>query len=518
MGNSTWRADARLHRVWTKVAAVAGLSLVASMTALAPAQGGVLGDLTDPITDPIVEVLDPITDPVTGEIVEPVVDTVTGVVTDPETDEVLGILDPVTGDLLPAPEPDIVEGDGALLLLVDGVLTELCSTTGPTCEQVPLQDLADEAAIILKAVPAEPGAIPQWDPSSCPTFIADICMITAEDLVGDTPLAPVVSFLPGSATDPDAPDTTITSEAPGKQARTHTFTFTAEPSTEQTTFECKLEVAHKSTPPSGAQASHDWQPCGADPFGSHTYPDEFANGTYVFAVQAREGDAVDQTPSTQSWTIALPPEVPETRISAGPRGNSWLLTPRAVFRFRSTVEDSRFQCHYDSMTRACDAGRFVWRPRTDGAPLKPGRHTFKVRAMANNTQDFTPATRRFNVPFDDRALRSVKAWKRAKQKGHFRNSVSITRVEGAALVTRKPQKFRRVVLVADKGRGFGTVQVFRGKQLLREVNLHAKKKLVKRKVIPVKRFTGKLRSGRIRVVVTSAGKPVRIDGIGVARR
>ena len=38
MGNSTWRAHARLHRVRTKVAAVAGLSLVASMTALAPAR------------------------------------------------------------------------------------------------------------------------------------------------------------------------------------------------------------------------------------------------------------------------------------------------------------------------------------------------------------------------------------------------------------------------------------------------------------------------------------------------
>ncbi len=523
MGNSSWRARARLHTVRRRVAAVAGLSLLASMTSLAPAQAGLLDDITGtlpgPVTDvvdPVTDILDPVTDPVTGDLVEPAVDTVTGVVTNPDTGAVLGLLDPLTGELLLAPLPDIGSGTGTLELLVDGVLTELCSSTGPTCEQVPIEDLVDEAAIVLKAVPAEPGAVPQWDPASCPTFIADICVIKVEDLAGDTPVAPLVSFL--SPAQPDAPDTAITSQPPGKQARTHTFTFEADPRTEETTFECKLEVAFKSTPPAGAQDSHDWQPCGADPFGSHSYPDKFANGTYVFAVQARAGDLVDETPATQTWNTALAPEVPETRIVAGQRNGSWLLTPRAAFRFTSTVGGSEFQCHYDSMTSACDAGRFVWRPRAEGARLTPGRHTFKVAAMANKTQDFTPATRRFHVPLDDRALKPLKRWQRKKQQGHVRNTFTLTRVKGAALVTRKPQQFRRVVLVADKGRGFGTVKVFKGKRLLREVNLHAKKKLVKRKVIPIKRFRGKLRSGKIRVVVTTAGKPVRIDGIGVARR
>lgn len=515
MGNSSWRARARLHRVWPKVAAVAGLSLVASMTTLAPAQAGLLDDLRDPITDvldPATEILDPITDPVTGEIIEPVVDTVTGVVSDPETGGVLGILDPITGDLLLAPLPDISSGAGTLFTLVDGAFTELCDSAEAVCDQVPIQELVDEAAIILKAVPTEPGSVPKWD--GCPTFIADICMIKADDLLGDTPLAPIVSFLPGDDTEPDAPDAKITSQPPGKQAKTHTFTFEAEPSTEQNTFECKLEVAHKSTPPSGAQDSHEWQPCGTDPFGSHTYPHEFANGTYVFAVRAFEGDAADQTADTQSWTVALPPEVPETRIGAGPKSRAFVLTPRATFRFRSTVEGSQFRCWYDDLINACDAGRFTWGPRM----LKPGQHTFKVAAMANKTQDFRPAVRTFNVPLDDRALRAVKHWQRKKQRGHVRNTYSLTRVKGAALVTKRPQHFRRVVLVADKGRGFGTVKVFRGKQLLREVHLHAKTKLVKRKVIPIKRFKGKLRAGKIRVVVTSAGRAVRIDGIGVARR
>ena len=513
MGNSSWRARARLHRVWPKVAAVAGLSLVASMTTLTPAQAGLLDDITDPVTD----VLDPITDPVTGEIIEPVVDTVTGVVSDPGTGDVLGIVDPVTGDLLLAPLPDISAGTGTLFAVVDGVLTELCDSAEDVCDQVPIEDLVDEAAVILKAVPADPGSIPAWDPDTCPAFIADICMIDLDDLAGDTPLAPIVAFLPvGSGDADEAPDTEITSPDPQKQKKAHTFTFVADPPSPTARFECKLEVAHKSPPAAGEQRSHDWQPC-ADPSGSQTY-ENLGNGTYLFGVAAVDGPetdpVTDATPATQSWTVALPPEVPETRIVAGPKNRSFVVTPRATFRFRSTVEDSRFQCWYDDLTNACDAGRFTWGPRM----LKPGQHTFKVAAMANKTQDFTPATRRFHIPFDDRALRPVNQWQRKKQRGHVRNTYSVTSVTGAALVTRRPQKFRRVVLVADKGRGFGTVKVFKGKQLLREVDLHAKKKLVKGKVIPVKRFKGKLRAGKIRVVVTSAGKPVRIDGLGVARR
>lgn len=505
MGTKLSRADARLlsarRGIVRGAAAGLGMALLAPMLAAAPAQA---------------DLLDSTTDLLTGEVLEPVVDTTTGVVTDPATGDLVGVLEPGTGELLLAPVPAIESGAGQILVLVNGVMTPLCDSADEVCDPVPLDTMVDEAAVVLKAVPATPGDIPAWDPAGCTQVIADICMIAIQDLAGDTPLAPAVGFLTGSS-DSGAPDTEITSPVPGKRAQAHTFTFRAEPATDQTTFACKLEVSYKSTPPAGAQRSHDWQPCGAEPVGEHRY-EKLANGTYVFAVQALEGDAADDTPATQSWTVAVPPEVPETRIVAGPKGGSWLLARRAAFKFRSSVEGSDFQCSYDSMTDACDSGAFVWGPRKHGAPLRPGTHVFKVAALANKTQDFSPAVRRFHVPLDDRGMRPVKNWTRKKQRGHLKNTYTQTTVKGAALITKRKQKFRRVVLVADKGRGFGTVQIFWGKRMLREVSLEAKKPLVKRKVIPVRKFNGKLRSGKLRVVVTSAGKPVRIDGIGLAKR
>lgn len=517
----TQHAHARLHRVRRRAAAVAGLALVTSMAPLIPAQAGLLdpiSPITDPVTDPVTEVLDPVTDPVTGTLVDPVVDTTTGVVTDPDTGTVLGLLDPTTGELLLAPLPAIGSGSGTLETLVGGAFVPLCSSADQTCGQVPIQDLVDEAAIVLRAVPEDPAATPTWDPASCPTVIGDICMVTVEDLAGGTALEPVASFLPAGGGDLVAPDTLITSAAPQWLSREHTFTFAADPTTATTRFECRLEVAYAgAAAPADAVAAHDWQPC-TGPSGSQTYPN-LANGTYVFAVAAVDGPdvapATDATPATQSWNVAAPPE---TRVQSGPRHRSFLLTRRAAFTFRSTVEPSSFQCWYDGHIRACDAGRFVWRQRTDGAPLRPGRHIFRVAATAGGTQDPTPEVRTFHVPIDDRALRAVKTWRHRKQPGHFHNTVATTRLKGAALVTRKPQRFRRVVLVADKGRGHGTVKVFKGRRLLKEVSLDANQTLLKRRVIRIKRFRGKLRSGRIRVVVTSAGKPVRIDAIGVARR
>lgn len=546
MGNTLGRAHARLRsarrRLTVGTAAGIGLTLVAPVLAAAPAQAGlvsdltggvsevasgipIVGDVTEPLTDllddaPLDELLDgdELLDTSTGLVTDPagtvtkIVDLESGVVTN-ASDELLGILDPVTGELLLPPVPGIEEGAGTLLAVVDGVLTEVCTSADAVCAQLPLDKMVDEAAVVLKAVPASPGDVPSWE--GCPEIIADICLITVDDLTADTPLAPIVSFLTGTG-NPDAPDTVITSAPPGKSSKAHTFRFEADPESDETEFLCKLEVAHKSTPPSGAQRAHDWQPCGADPAGAMSYKN-LANGTYVFAVQATEGELADETPATQSWTTAVAPDVPDTRITAGPKRGSWLFARRATFRFSSTVAGSEFQCDYDTMTAACDDGSFVWRPRTDGAPLRPGTHVFKVAALANKTQDFSPAVRAFHVPLDDRAMNG-NGWHRKKQKGHFRATYTETTRQGASLVTKRKQKFRRVVLIADKGRGFGTVKVYWGDRMLKKVSLHAKKPLLKRKVIAVKRFDGKLRAGKIRVVVASSGKPVRIDGIGLAKR
>jgi hypothetical protein len=482
MGNTSWRARARLRHARTRsakaVAAAVGLALAVPVLTTAPAQAGLLD--------------------IPGEV-------------------------PIVGDLtdLVAPTPVIAPGEAGQIQMLGQVCTS-DGTVQKVCDQLTLAGLdpTTVTSLLLTAVPADPGDVPEWG-ASCPAPLGAVCTIPLSDLLGATPLAPVVTFLPGSA-GAVGPDTRITSAAPGKQKTTHTFTFEGlrEDGTKSdtSTFECMLEFTPQGTPPSGAQKSHPWDECGVDPVGGQTYPN-LANGDYVFGVRAVEpaaaegGEAlVDETPATQSWTVATAPEVPETAIVAGPRAGSWVFTRQATFRFESTVEGGGFQCWYDNLTNACDSGAFTWA----SSLLKPGTHVFKVAASANQTRDFSPAGRSFHVPFDDRALAGA-GWTRTKAKKHFKNTVTTTTTMGAALTTRQTLKFRRVALVADKGRGYGTVKVFWGGKMLREVSLHAKR-LQTRKVIPIKRFTGKLRSGRLRIVVVSSGRTVRIDGIGVARR
>ncbi len=420
-----------------------------------------------------------------------------------------GLPDLGTGLPLVPPAPVIAPGGAGHVEFLGAVVCSSDGSVTKTCNALPLAGLGDTVSLVLTAVPARAGDVPRWDPTTCPDVVAAVCTIPVTDLLGSTPLAPVVSFLPGLG-GAGAPDTTITSAAPGKTSTTHTFTFDAEPRTDATTFECKLQVTYRGTPSEGAQAGHDWRLCET----GMTYQ-RLADGDYVFAVKAIEGtgdEAVeDESPATQSWTTAVPPRSPETRIVSGPNANAWLLSTTVTYRFTSTVQGSEFQCDLGSRTYPCDRGSFtVRRPAA-------GSHLFEVYAMAGRTRDLSPATRRFHVPLDDRDLEPVRSWTGKKVQGHFKNTVRETTVKGAALVTRGTQKFRRIALVADKGRGHGTVRVFWNKRLLREVSLWSRREQ-RRQVIPVKSFSGKLRKGTLRIVVVSSGKVVRIDGLGIADR
>ena len=421
-----------------------------------------------------------------------------------------GLVDgaPLVGSLVP-PVPVIEAGGPGEVEFLGNVVCSSDGSARKVCDALPLGGLGGLPAVVLTAVPGVSGGIPQWG-ASCPEPVGAVCTIPVTELVSDTPLAPVVEFLPplgGSAG--EAPDTRITSKQPG-DVSSHTFQFKAEPETEDTTFECTLKVTPKGSLPSGAPGSHDWRACKSGVAYSN-----LADGSYTFGVRAVEGEGAeaprDQTPATQSWTKGAFSGVPETRITAGPKANAWVLGNRVTYRFSSTVAGSEFQCDYARRTYACDSGSFTVRGLTAGS------HLFEVYAMANKTRDFTPAKRSFHVPLDDRALKPLRSWSSKKQRGHFANTYRETRVTGAALVTKGTQRFRRIALVADRGRGHGTVQVFWNKKLLKEVSLHAEREQ-RRKVIAIKRFTGTMRQGTVRVVVVSSGKVVRIDGLGIASR
>ena len=84
-----------------------------------------------------------------------------------------------------------------------------------------------------------------------------------------------------------------------------------------------------------------------------------------------------------------PPVPPQTSLSGKPAARTHDRTP--TFRFHANVGAAAFQC-------SVDRGRFKsCRSPFTTASLKPGRHAFSVRAVANGLTDPTPAGFSFQV-------------------------------------------------------------------------------------------------------------------------
>jgi hypothetical protein len=202
---------------------------------------------------------------------------------------------------------------------------------------------------------------------------------TATDAAGNTsscsgPLSytEVTPSPPSPPVTPDAPDTvapeTILGSAPSAliNRRTATFEFSSEPGAR---FECRLDAAPFAPCPS------------ASPLAG------IRDGRHTFAVRAIDaaGNA-DPTPATKQFTVDATP--PDTRITSKPKASITARSGKgkAAFAFTATEKGSKFQCKLDR-------GAFASCRSPLAVTLKPGRHTFQVRAIdtAGNA-DTTPAT------------------------------------------------------------------------------------------------------------------------------
>ena len=128
--------------------------------------------------------------------------------------------------------------------------------------------------------------------------------------------------------------------------------------------------------------------------------------------------------------------------------------------------------------------------------------------------DPSAATRTFTVPVNNTALTASKGWTKKTGNGYFRNSYSTSSKKGAALST-KVTGARRIALVATKAPGQGKVNIMLGKTVLKQVNLSSA--TTKKKQVFEHEF-GKAKSGTVKLVVATSGKPVKIEGLGVATR
>ena len=448
------------------------------------------------------------------------------------------ILDPVVTAVTPG-----ITGAGAITSSVSGLVCSNVTATSPTSQITcsgssglsPTELLAAPGGLLeLTAAPAPGWEFDGWSGTGC-TGTDPSCTINL--LSGSlSTLIPIAEFIPSDGTggggseplpgtceigiaDCTPPVTKLTSKPTViKTSRTNegegvtrateaAFAFSAfEPvedsnppaasstPTPEATFECSLGAStatpvFTACPGTAGKASYTG----------------LKDGTHLFAVRAVDADGnKDATPETFTWTVDN--TAPETELNVRPK--FWVLTRKLAFALDvaapDVAPDMKFQCYLDTAGRACDL------------PVKfaAGTHTFEAAAIDKvGNQDTTPVAATFTAPLNNTELAHSKGWTKAKVKGTFLKTASITKKKGAKVAT-KATGITRIALVASKGKGFGTVKVMLGKKTLKKVSL-AHKRGVKKKVIAIARFATPV-NGKVTVQVVSQGKKVVVEGLGIA--
>jgi hypothetical protein len=222
--------------------------------------------------------------------------------------------------------------------------------------------------------------------------------VEATDAAGNAQLAPTefTWTVDNSLADTTPPQTTLLSK-PADPSASPTASFTYGANEPGSSFECALDGASFAGCPSTgvsygglANGAHSFQVRAVDPSGNV----DLSPAGYSFVVVLAAGSPPGQTAAP---TLGSPPAAleakktpaPNTILSGKPAARTHDRTP--TFRFHSNAAGARFQCKLDrGRFRACGS------PYTT-APLTPGGHTLKVRALRGGLADPTPATASFKV-------------------------------------------------------------------------------------------------------------------------
>ncbi len=242
---------------------------------------------------------------------------------------------------------------------------------------------------------------------------------------------------------------------------------------------------------------------------SAVVPGLTSGSSYTFTVQATNGAGTGPSSLESAAVIpfALPPE---TVITSGPATGSFLTSGEATFGYASSVAGSTFACSLDGVELPCASSSVRL------ASLTPGTHEFSTTALDDaGDVDPSPATRSWTVPLGSTTLRRSASWSLNARAGYYTGAYAQT-TNRHAVVSREVSGMRRLALVATKAPGHGTVKVYLGSTLLKQVDLQARV-VARGQVLPIAQFST-AQSGKVRVVVASQGKPVRVEGLGVATR
>lgn len=201
---------------------------------------------------------------------------------------------------------------------------------------------------------------------------------------------------------------------------------------------------------------------------------------------------------------------PNTAISGGPSNGAILTATSTAFTLSSSEAGSRIACTLDTRARSCAPGKHTV------TGLGSGTHVFTAKATdrAGNV-DPTAATRYWTVPVAARYLTRSSGWSLVSASSAFAGRMLTTTRQGAA-VALSVRNAKKLYLVAGGGTTHGTVRVYAGSKLLKTVSLRTSRTVTKR-VIPITGFSTAF-TGKIKVVVATSGKTVRLEGIAVPTR
>lgn len=168
-------------------------------------------------------------------------------------------------------------------------------------------------------------------------------------------------------------------------------------------------------------------------------------------------------------------------------------------RYRRAGADGAFAARRRVATRTTGM-----RALMDGAPGNSYCFSARAHDLAGNTSSWSHETCT-TLPFDDRVL-AGRGWERAAGRGRYLGTYSVTTRRGRSLALSGTA--RAIALVVERCPSCGAVEVRWNGSVLAQFDLRA---LQRRRVVRVARFD-EAQTGILRIVVTSRGKRVAIDG------
>ncbi len=293
---------------------------------------------------------------------------------------------------------------------------------------------------------------------------------------------------PDAGEDTAVPIVTITLDA--LLADSVSFSFTA--NEEVVSLSCQLTV-------DGVKGA--WEACDS---GTITYTD-LEPGAYTFAVKAT--DLADNT-ATYIKKFVIDPD---TLVVSGPDQLDWVLDRNVTFVLDSTADSATYEVAVNGGAGPACAGDTCV---VNG--LRAGANRIEVTAVTDVSADPTSVVRKVFVPRGVADLNRSTGWTMRHNADSLFGTLGVTRLKGS-YVKAFGASIKRVSLAVTKAPLSGKVHVYLGTRRLTDKPISLSGRKVNGKLIPVKTFVNAKR-GIIRVVVVSKGSPVRIEGIGIARR